>query len=106
MDAVRGWGTELGAAHAKDLQRWNAPQAPPGAGWSRYGPGPPIRFRALGAGELPWPAIVSALLDEGFRGVLYVEHEDALLPREQSVATSVRHLRELLPQSSPQGRTW
>ena len=106
VDAVRGWGDGLGAAHAKDLQRWNAPQAPPGAGWSRYGPGPPIRFRALGAGELPWPAIVSALLDEDFHGVLYVEHEDALLPREQSVAASVRLLRELLPQGSPQGRTW
>ena len=106
VDAVRGWGTGLGAAHAKDLQRWNRPEPPPGAGWSRYGPGPPIRFRALGAGDLPWPAIVSALLDEDFRGVLYVEHEDALLPREQSVAGSVRLLRDLLPQHSPQGRTW
>jgi hypothetical protein len=38
--------------------------------------------------------------------VLYVEHEDALLPREQSVAASVRLLRELLPQGDPQGRTW
>ncbi|MGH3382393.1 MAG: TIM barrel protein [Actinoallomurus sp.] len=106
VDAVRGWGDRLGAAHAKDLQRWNGAGEPPGAGWSRYGPGPPIRFRALGAGELPWPAIVSALLDEDFHGVLYVEHEDALLPREQSVANSVRRLRELLPQRPPQGRTW
>ena len=106
VDAVRGWGAGLGAAHAKDLQRWPRADAPPGAGWSRYGPGPPIRFRALGAGELPWPAIVSALLDEDFHGVLYVEHEDALLPREQSVAGSVRLLRDLLPRSSPQGRTW
>jgi sugar phosphate isomerase/epimerase/N-acetylglucosamine kinase-like BadF-type ATPase len=106
VDAVRGWGAELGAAHAKDLQRWTGAHAPPGAGWSRYGPGPPIRFRALGAGELPWPAIVSALLDEDFHGVLYVEHEDTLLPREQSVANSVRLLRDLLPQGGPQGRTW
>ncbi|MDN3357822.1 TIM barrel protein [Actinomadura sp. DC4] len=106
VEAVRGWGDGLGAAHAKDLQRWHGADAPPGAGWSRYGPGPPIRFRALGAGDLPWPQIVSALLDDNFRGVLYVEHEDALLPREQSVAGSVRLLRDLLPQSSPQGRTW
>ena len=106
VDAVRGWGDRLGAAHAKDLQRWNGADEPPGAGWSRYGPGPPIRFRTLGAGELSWPAIVSALLDEDFHGVLYVEHEDALLPREQSVANSVRRLRELLPQRPPQGRTW
>jgi sugar phosphate isomerase/epimerase/N-acetylglucosamine kinase-like BadF-type ATPase len=106
VDAVRGWGEALGAAHAKDLQRWRGAEAPRGAGWSRYGPGPPFRFRALGAGELPWPEIVATLLDEGFHGVLYVEHEDALLPREQSVAGSVRLLRDLLPRSSPQGRTW
>ncbi|GLY88731.1 TIM barrel protein [Actinoallomurus iriomotensis] len=106
VDAVRGWGSGLGAAHAKDLQRWGRPEPPPGAGWSRYGPGPPIRFRSLGAGEMPWPAIVSALLDEDFRGVLYVEHEDALLPREQSTTGSVRLLRDLLPQSGAQGRTW
>lgn len=106
VEAVRGWGDELGAAHAKDLQRWTGAEAPRGAGWSRYGPGPPIRFRSLGAGELPWPSIVAALLDEDFHGVLYVEHEDALLPREQSVERSVRFLRDLLPQASPQGRTW
>jgi sugar phosphate isomerase/epimerase len=106
VDAVGDWGGAIGAAHAKDLQRWTGTRAPAGAGWSRYGPGPPIRFRALGAGELPWPAIVSALLDEDFHGVLYVEHEDALLPREQSVANSLRLLRDLLPRGAPQGRTW
>ncbi|GAB3977916.1 hypothetical protein GCM10029978_069120 [Actinoallomurus acanthiterrae] len=106
VDAVRGWGADLGAAHAKDLQVWKGAEGPRGAGWSRYGPGPPIRFRALGAGGLPWPAIVSALLDEDFHGVLYVEHEDALLPREQSVGVSARLLRELLPRTRPQGRTW
>ncbi|HWO60320.1 MAG TPA: TIM barrel protein, partial [Umezawaea sp.] len=84
VSVVRGWGTRLGAAHAKDLQRWTGTDRPPGAGWSRYGPGPSIRFRSLGSGDLPWPGVVAALLDEGFRGVLYVEHEDALLPREQS----------------------
>ncbi|MCO5972344.1 TIM barrel protein [Actinoallomurus soli] len=106
VDAVRGWGTDLGAAHAKDLQRHTTAHPPTGTGWSRYGPGPAIRFRALGAGDLPWPAIVAALLDEDFHGVLYVEHEDALLPREQSVHVSTRLLRDLLPQHAPQGRTW
>ncbi|PRY42852.1 TIM barrel protein [Umezawaea tangerina] len=106
VSVVRGWGNRLGAAHAKDLQRWTGTDQPPGAGWSRYGPGPAIRFRALGSGDLPWPAVVAALLDEGFRGVLYVEHEDALLPREQSAANSARLLRSLLPDREPQGRTW
>lgn len=106
VDAVRGWGPRLAAAHAKDLQLWTGSETPAGAGWSRYGPGPAIRFRALGAGDLPWPAIVSALQDEDFTGVLYVEHEDALLPRRQSAERSLRYLRELLPQSPPEGRTW
>nr|WP_202512492.1 sugar phosphate isomerase/epimerase family protein [Streptomyces sp. SID3343] len=104
--AVRGWGRELAAVHAKDLQRWHGPDTPRGAGWSRYGPGPAIRFRALGAGELPWPAIVAALLDDEYRGVIYVEHEDALLPTEQGIANSLDRLRPLLPVAEAQGRTW
>jgi hypothetical protein len=38
--------------------------------------------------------------------VIYVEHEDALLPTEQGTATSVAALRTLLPAGTPQGRTW
>jgi sugar phosphate isomerase/epimerase len=106
VHAVRGWGKDLAAVHAKDLQVWHGQDTPRGSGWSRYGPGPAIRFRALGSGELPWPAVVAALLDEDYRGVLYVEHEDALLPTEQGVANSVALLRRLLPAAAPQGRTW
>ncbi|MEV0394753.1 sugar phosphate isomerase/epimerase family protein [Polymorphospora rubra] len=103
---VVGWGDRMAAVHAKDLQRWHGADAPRGAGWSRYGPQPPIRFRALGLGELDWPQIVAALLDEEFGGVLYVEHEDALIPREQSIRRSLRVLESLAPGSPPEGRTW
>lgn len=106
VDAVRRWGGRMAAVHAKDLQRWAGPDAPAGAGWSRYGPQPPIRFRALGLGELDWPAIVAALQDEGFEGVLYVEHEDALLPRAQSIGRSVELLRRAMPVGRAEGRTW
>ena len=106
VHAARGWGDRLAAVHAKDLQVWRQPDDPRGAGWSRYGPGPPIRFRALGCGELPWAGVVATLLDEDYRGVIYVEHEDALLPTEQGIATSVAALRALLPAGAPQGRTW
>ncbi|MBC3841373.1 sugar phosphate isomerase/epimerase [Streptacidiphilus sp. 4-A2] len=104
--AVRGWGSGLAAVHAKDLERWREPRDPRGDGWTRYGPGPAIRFRALGSGELPWPAVVAALLDEGYRGVVYVEHEDALLPTGQGVANSLTVLRGLVPATAAQGRTW
>jgi sugar phosphate isomerase/epimerase len=49
---------------------------------------------------------VAALLDEDYQGVIYVEHEDALLPTEQGVANSLAVLRRLLPSASAQGRTW
>lgn len=97
VDAVRGWGVVLAAVHAKDLQYWRACGAPPDSGWSRYGPGPAFRFRALGAGNLPWPDIVAALHDERFTGVLYLEYQDALLSKEQGIHASLRLLRELLP---------
>ncbi|BAL88439.1 hypothetical protein AMIS_32190 [Actinoplanes missouriensis 431] len=106
IGAVRGWNGRMAAVHAKDLQRHSAPAPPAGAGWSRYGPQPPIRFRALGLGELDWPAIVAALQDECFEGVLYLEHEDTLLPREQSIRRSLDLLRAIVPQHAAQGRTW
>ena len=106
VEAVRGWQARLTGVHAKDLQTWTGGGPPPGRGWSRYGPGPPIRFRALGMGTLDWPAIVSALIDEGFANVLYVEHEDVLLPRRQSIMRSLGLLREFLPGEPAEGRTW
>jgi sugar phosphate isomerase/epimerase len=106
VDAVRGWGDDLAAVHVKDLQRWTGHGQPSGAGWSRYGPQPHIRFRALGNGELPWPAIVAQLLDEGFGGTLYIEHEDTLIPRRQGISQAADRLRTLLPAYAPEGRTW
>ncbi|NUS73468.1 MAG: sugar phosphate isomerase/epimerase [Corynebacteriales bacterium] len=104
--AVRGWGERLAVVHAKDLQRWKTPEDPRGPGWSRYGPGPAIRFRALGCGEMSWPALIAALIDENYRGVIYIEHEDSLLPTEQGVVNSLALLRQLLPVAQAAGRTW
>jgi sugar phosphate isomerase/epimerase len=106
VEAVRGWRSRLISVHAKDLQTWTASGTPSGHGWSRYGPGPPIRFRALGLGTLNWPAIVSTLIDEGFGNVLYVEHEDVLLPRRQGISRGLSLLREFLPRAAAEGRTW
>ena len=106
VTAVTGWHARLAAVHAKDLQRWPGSGKPPGRGWSRYGPQPPIRFRALGLGTLDWPLIVSTLIDECFSGVLYAEHEDVLLPRRQSIGQTLKVLRDLLPADASGGRTW
>ncbi|MBV9449363.1 MAG: sugar phosphate isomerase/epimerase [Streptosporangiaceae bacterium] len=106
VTALTGWHAGLAAVHAKDLQRWPGPGKPPGRGWSRYGPQPPIRFRALGLGALDWSLIVSTLIDECFSGVLYAEHEDVLLPRRQSIGQTLKVLRDLLPADASEGRTW
>jgi sugar phosphate isomerase/epimerase len=105
VDGVRGWAGRMVAVHAKDLQRCRS-AVPTGAGWGRYGPQPAVRFRALGLGELDWPTIVATLQDEGFDGVLYLEHEDALLPRGQSIDLGLQLLRSLVPAGRAEGRTW
>jgi sugar phosphate isomerase/epimerase len=105
-DAIRGWGDRLAAVHVKDLQRWTGVGAPEGPGWCRYGPQPHIRFRTPGFGELPWPSLVASLLDERFRGIVYLEHEDTLLPCRQGIAHAAEHLRAMLPVDEPEGRTW
>ncbi|MGB9279908.1 MAG: sugar phosphate isomerase/epimerase [Pseudonocardiaceae bacterium] len=105
--SVRGWGPALGAVHVKDLQRWEeTPERRVPDGWSHYGPHPPIRFRSMGWGVLPWKDIISALLDEGFSGPVYIEHEDLLIPREEGVGSTAAALRALLPATAPEGRTW
>ena len=106
MAVLRGWGRDLAMVHVKDLQTWPGGGAPVGPGWCRYGPGPPIRFRALGHGELPWTHMLATLLDEGFTGPIYIEHEDATLPRAQAIRQAVRRMRETLPEGPPEGRTW
>lgn len=106
VDAVRGWQGKLAAVHGKDLQIWACRDAPTGQGWTRYGPGLPVRFRTLGQGMLDWPTIISTLIDEQFGQVVYIEHEDVLLPRRQSIMRSLALLREFIPNGTAEGRTW
>lgn len=106
VSLTRGWGEALAAVHVKDLQTWPEASAPVGAGWCRYGPGPAIRFRALGTGDLPWAQILDALVDEGFDGIIYLENEDATRPRATALRDSAARLRQLVPTQRPEGRTW
>jgi sugar phosphate isomerase/epimerase len=106
VQIVAGWDPPPAALHVKDLEVWTGTDAPPGPGWTRYGPQRPHRFRGLGRGGLPWPQMLDGLLAGGFAGPVFVEHEDVLLPRAQSIATAASRLRALLPASAPEGRTW
>jgi len=106
LDLMRGWPRPPVALHVKDLETSQAASWPAGRGWVSYGPQRPIRFRALGRGQLPWPSMIDTLLGEGFTGIAYVEHEDVLLPRAQGIASAAERLRALLPAAPPEGRTW
>lgn len=105
-EIVRGWPAPPAALHVKDLEIARGADWPGGPGWVSYGPQPPIRFRTLGRGELPWPSMIDSLLADGFTGTVYVEHEDVLLPRAQGIASAADQLRTLLPAGQPEGRTW
>jgi sugar phosphate isomerase/epimerase len=105
-DITRGWTTPPVAVHVKDLEVWTGTDWPAGPGWVSYGPQRPIRFRTLGRGDLPWPAMLDALLSDGLTGTVYIEHEDVLMPRMQSIAAAADRLRILLPAARPEGRTW
>lgn len=106
IGVTRGWGQDLGVVHVKDLETWRGVEDAVGPGWCRYGPGPPIRFRALGQGELPWPRMLRSVLDQGFDGVVYLEHEDATMPRMQATGLAVERIRQILPTGVAEGKTW
>lgn len=106
VPAVRGWGPRLMAVHVKDLERSQGDVSHADAGWSRYGPQPPIRFRSLGRGQLPWDDIITALVEERFEGPMYIEHEDVLVPREAGISHALEQLSRLVPGRRAEGRTW
>jgi sugar phosphate isomerase/epimerase len=105
VSMVAGWGPVVGAVHAKDLEIWRGSEWPTQPGWRTYGPQPPIRFRTLGLGELPWKRIVTALLEDRYDGVIYIEHEDVLIPRGKGIHRAQQVLREAIPDETPEGRT-
>jgi sugar phosphate isomerase/epimerase len=80
--------------HAKDLERASSAE-PPGRGWVRYGPQPPVRFRAVPWGELDWARIVTCLAEIGFTGPVLIEHEDVLVDPELGIAGAQRYLASL-----------
>lgn len=106
LQCVRYLSDLTAAVHVKDIQVHRDPQAPAGSGWTRYGPQPPLRFRTMGMGELPWSAIIAELQDHHFDGVIYIEHEDTLLSRLDGIPRALTQLRRMLPTHDREGRTW
>ncbi len=92
--------------HAKDVERSTSALPPPGPGWVRYGPQPAIRFRSVPWGQLDWPALLEQLDSLGFRGPVFIEHEDLLVDREQGIAGARRFLESLATGTGPESSWW
>ena len=106
VDAVEALEIAPASVHVKDVELWNRSSSPPGRGWVHYGPCPPIRFRSVPRGTLNWPAIVTSLIDHGFSGPLFIEHEDVLVEPDVGVEQALTYLRALLRGSAALERWW
>ena len=91
-DVVRAYGSRIYHFDGKDteiLPAVLARQGILGSGWWRY--------RLPGLGALDWRAVLSALKDTGYDGVISIENEDPLFLGLDGVAWSANYLRGIFP---------
>lgn len=104
---LRAMAPHVSCLHVKDVEIWAGDEPPPAeARWVRYGPQPPIRFRAMGWGGLDWRRLVTVLVEVGFQGAWFVEHEDVFVRREPGLISARRRLEAFVHSSGPSPRTW
>jgi sugar phosphate isomerase/epimerase len=65
-------------------------------------------FRSVGwgHGELEWKQIVTALRLVGYDGVLSIEHEDALMSRDEGLRSTVSMLSRVMMKEKPVEAWW
>ncbi|MGI8854132.1 MAG: sugar phosphate isomerase/epimerase family protein [Thermomicrobiales bacterium] len=93
-DVIRAYGSRIYHFDGKDteiLPAVLARQGILGSGWWRY--------RLPGLGALDWRAVLSALKDTGYDGVISIENEDPLFLGLDGVAWSANYLRGIFPLS-------
>lgn len=91
IDGVREFKDRIFHVHAKDV--WVNPTrrarvGSNGDGWWRY--------VLPGYGRIRWGEFITTLRQNGYDGVLSVEHEDDAFGPEEGFTKSVRHLRSLV----------
>jgi sugar phosphate isomerase/epimerase len=97
---VRAYGSRIHHVDGKDIEILPgrlARQGILGSGWWRY--------RLPGLGELDWRAILSALQETGYGGVVAIENEDPVFPGRAGVRWAADFLRTQLPPSPGPDRT-
>ena len=92
-DVIRAYGERIYHVDGKDCEVMPARLARQGIlgnDWWRY--------RLPGLGQVEWPAVMSALRDVGYDGIIAIENEDPLCPGLNGVAWAADFLRrQLLP---------
>ncbi|MGD9497597.1 MAG: sugar phosphate isomerase/epimerase family protein [Armatimonadota bacterium] len=89
LHAVEVFKDRIFHCHAKDTEvlahklRWLGNQA--GRGWWRY--------CIPGYGDIDWGVLIARLRDNGYNGVLSIEHEDRALGREEGLVKGLHYLR-------------
>lgn len=88
--AVEKFASRIFHTHAKDTEVLAHKKAylgsQSGRGWWRY--------VIPGYGEIDWGVYIARLKDNGFDGVLSIEHEDRALGREEGFLKALEHLRQ------------
>jgi sugar phosphate isomerase/epimerase len=89
LHAVEFFARRIFHTHAKDTEvvqhkvRWIGNQ---GSGWWRY--------VIPGYGDIDWGVYIARLRQNGYNGVLSIEHEDGALGREEGFIKGLQHLRQ------------
>ena len=104
---LRAVAPHVSCLHVKDVEIWTGDTPPPAdARWVRYGPQPPIRFRAMGWGDLDWRRLITVLVEIGYQGPYLVEHEDVFVQREKGLVSARERLHALVQAGGRSRRTW
>lgn len=89
LHAMEAFADRIFHSHAKDTEvvqhklAWLGNQA--GRGWWRY--------CIPGYGDIDWGVYIARLRDNGYNGVLSIEHEDRALGREEGFVKGLNYLR-------------
>jgi len=82
--------------HLKDVEIHSGPRVPAGIGWKRYGPGPFVRFRGMGDGQVDWARLKSTLGTLNFTGPCVFEMEDPTISPLAGLARAISAAQNFL----------
>jgi len=89
LHAVEKFASRIFHTHAKDTEiRRHILRYRGNQDWNHF------RYVIPGYGEIDWGAYIARLRDNGYDGVLSIEHEDRAFGREEGFIKGLRHLQQ------------